>query len=173
MKRTMAIAVVVLAVTATTAWAETATATPAQVTKLQKLVGTWHGMAKVADAGKAPVEVAVDFQCRQASGGSGVSCDTRFAMPGGDYLETDLFGWNAEDGKVHWYAVTNAGEVHDHAGNFDGEKLTVHYAGTSGGKPITEDVTLEPRSGGEIAFDVVSRTGGAVSSTMNGKVTRR
>jgi len=172
MSRKMMFALVVLTVMVTASAQAEGPATPPAVTKLLWLVGSWHGTAQMTDTGKSPVKVDVDIQCRQVSGGAGVACDTHMAWPGTDYLETDLFGWNAEAGQVHWYTVTNGGEVHDHVGTFEGNKLVVRYTGSSSGRLLTEDVALDSSSNA-MSFDVLAKVGGNVASTMTGKVTRR
>ncbi len=141
-------------------------------TKLDALIGTWKGEAEMREPGKPPVKTSVDVTCRATAGSSGVSCDARFASPEMNYLESDLFGYDAAAAKVHWFAVTNAGEVHDHVGEWTGDRLTVRYSGRSAGKKLTEDVTLE-LGGSTLTFSAVTQIAGATTSTMSGSAKRQ
>lgn len=155
---------------------ETKAAPNPGVAKLQSLLGQWSGTAEMTEPGKSPMKVEVSIRCHQVSEGWAVLCRDRFSSKEMDYRETDLFGYDAEAGEVHWYAVTNAGEVHDHVGTWDGTTLNAHYAGHSGGKELHEALTLGVKGGNEMTFRVVTTVAGATASTMTGimkKTTQR
>jgi hypothetical protein len=74
------------------------------------------------------------------------------------YVETDLMGYEPNTNTYHWYAVTNAGETHDHvAPASDGNKLQFVFTGTQEGKPFKEVIDLE------ISKDSKAATGRAES----------
>ena len=60
------------------------------------------------------------------------------------YEETDLMGFEPNSKTYHWFAVTNAGETHDHVTPAtDKNKLRFTYSGTQEGKPFKEVVDWE------------------------------
>ena len=72
------------------------------------------------------------------------------------YEETDLMGYEPNTNTFHWYAVTNAGETHDHVAQAsDGNKQQFIFTGTQEGKPFKEVIDLE------IGKDEKSATGRA------------
>ena len=82
---------------------------------LDRLVGTWKATG-TATMGPDHVRVAATWTCKAVSAGAGVGCTLRLTgLPGMVYQETDLFGVDPGTATMHWFSVTNAGEVHDHA----------------------------------------------------------
>ena len=65
-------------------------------------------------------------------------------MPGMDsYEATDMFGFDAGAGKYHWFAVTNAGETHDHVADVPtGNVIDWVYTGVQEGKPLKETIKM-------------------------------
>ena len=60
-----------------------------------------------------------------------------------------MFGYEPHSNTYHWFAITNAGETHDHVAKvvgIDEPKLQFVYTGTQEGKPFKEviDLTFEP-----------------------------
>lgn len=177
MRRNTLILILVVAMCGLTAFAQAkkekkeAKAAPnAGVAQLYSLVGHWKGTAEMTEPGKSPVKVEATFRCSKASGGWAVLCHGRFFSKEMDYRETDLFGYDAEAGKVHWYAVTNAGEVHDHVGTWDGTTLNARYASQVGGKEMNESLALGIKGGNEMTFHGVTKVGGATASTVTGTI---
>lgn len=145
-------------------------AAPAGSAKLSRLIGTWSGEAQNQEAGKPATTVRVKVDCRASSGGWGVKCDVSFVSPEMNYLEADLFGYDANANKVHMFTVTNAGEVHDHTGTWiDDSRLKVRFEGNG----TAEDITLAFLSQNKMAFDATTNVNGALSSTLKGSVQRR
>ena len=142
--------------------------------RLGVLVGSWSGEAETMESGKAPSKSRVTIDCREASGGWAVRCNAAFVSPEMKYLETDLFGYDAVTGKVHMYSVTNAGEVHDHAGTWeDPARLTVEHRGPSSGGDLIEAIKLNFEGKNALAFDVVTTVAGSTAATMRGRLTRQ
>lgn len=113
---------------------------PKEVQSLHKLVGLWTAkQATFTMAGKAQ-KVDITIDCKATSGGWGVACQSKIVAPGMVIEETDLFGYDAQHKRYHWYAVTSQGETHDHAGmptSGDRSFVFVH-AGPMDGKPMQE-----------------------------------
>ena len=82
-----------------------------QVEAIRSLIGSWSGKGTMMTEGKTH-QINATYDCVESSGGAGVKC--KFVMngiPGFTYMLDDLWGYSAQDGLTHWYAVTNAGEV--------------------------------------------------------------
>jgi hypothetical protein len=138
--------------------------------KLYALLGSWSGQAEMKDGDKPASKVNVKFECRKTSGGWGIRCEAALTSAEMNYLETDLFGYDAAAGKVHWYSVTNAGEVHDHVGTWtSASRLFVRHTGSD----VTEDITLALNGANEMGFEVLTTPAGGATSTMRGSLTKR
>lgn len=94
------------------------------------LTGTWKGALHLT-MGADQADLKATIACAPVAGKTGVGCTAQIAgVPGlGTLLESDLFG--ADGATVHMYAVSNAGDVHDHAGGFSGDALVVVWKGMS------------------------------------------
>jgi hypothetical protein len=142
--RTAVLTALVLAATAGTAAAGGNPPAPDEVKPLYALVGTWKGTATLT-MGTDSIPVKVKITCSKVSGGWAVGCKmTATGIPGmSSYEESDLFGYDAGAQTYHWYAMTNTGEVHDHAGKLDDQgNLVVQENGTADGKKLREDITM-------------------------------
>jgi hypothetical protein len=121
-------------------------ADPAQIAKdLQCLVGSWKGTGTFAMPDGKTANVSFNYDCKTAAGGSGVACHLRMTgIPGLPAYELDdLYGYNAGDGLVHWFTITNTGEVHDHKGGIDNSTFTGLYEGPVDGKIFQEQVSIQ------------------------------
>ncbi len=118
-----------------------ADAAPPAVGDLKCLVGTWE-LKGAVQIGKEKSDITGDYSCKSTSGGWGVSCALRIkGIPGLEtYEESDLWGVDPGDGRVHMFSVTNAGETHDHKGASTGSTFVGRYQGMREGKAMTEDV---------------------------------
>jgi hypothetical protein len=113
---------------------------PAPVAGVKRLVGKWTGTGTIKNQGKVHAARAV-VDCVDAASGSGVKCRwTLTGIPGFTYVIDDLWGFSAGDGLVHWYAVTNGGEVHDHRGHFAPGGGVLEFDGPMNGKTFSEVV---------------------------------
>jgi hypothetical protein len=111
---------------------------------VKRLVGKWNGTGTMKTEGKT-FNVKAAWDCADAAGGSGVRCHMSITgLPGGfTYVVDDLWGHSAGDGLVHWYAVTNGGEVHDHRGHFDSNGGALEFDGPMNGKTFSEVVRFK------------------------------
>jgi hypothetical protein len=73
----------------------------------------------------------------------------------------DLWGYSEVDKLVHWYTVTNAGEVHDHRGHLDANGGLVQFDGPMEGKLFTETITFK-RRGKELIMSWNTTLGGTL-----------
>lgn len=122
-----------------------ADALPKPVADMECLVGAWK-VAGTATMGKDVAKVTATWDCKRTAGKFGVSCTLALkGIPGlPAYAETDLMGYDAGANKYHWFAVTNAGETHDHVADVpSGNKLQFVYTGTQEGKPLKEVIDFE------------------------------
>jgi hypothetical protein len=107
------------------------------------LVGTWHGTGTLT-MGTQKMALQLEMRCEPAAGGFGVTCDDVITgIPGMDaYRERDLWGVNAGDGTIHWFAITSGGEAHDHHGTLDKDGFVGQFVGRRDGKKFVEKVSL-------------------------------
>jgi len=116
----------------------------AAVKNLSCMVGTWRGNGTLT-MGKDKVPLKLVMKCEATAGGFGVTCDDVITgIPGMDaYRERDLWGINAADGSVHWFAITNGGEAHDHHGKIGKDSFDGQYSGRRNGKRFVEKISLK------------------------------
>ncbi len=140
---------------------------PAEIRGLGSLLGEWSGSGTFEQGGQR-ASVQARWSCSATSGGHGVRCALLLTgLPGMDrYEETDLMGWNGSDGLYHWYSVTNAGEVHDHAGSCDGAVTTFQYQGVVDGKLLVERVTFTMVDARTMRVQATTTVGNQVLNTM-------
>ncbi len=147
---------------------------PKPVQNLDCLVGAWKGTGTVA-MGKDKAKVDVQIDCKRTSARFAVQCSTRFTgIPGvAVYEESDLFGYEPNTDTYHWYAITNAGETHDHVMKNPGDttKLQWVFNGTQEGKAFKEvidmDIAKDDRS---FTFRSESFVAGASMAVLDAKV---
>jgi hypothetical protein len=160
---------VVAAAAAVTPVAHAEDAKPApQVEAIRGFIGSWAGKGTMMTEGKT-LPVSVTYDCTESSGGAGVKCKfVLTGIPGFTYMLDDLWGYSAQDGLVHWYAVTNAGEVHDHRGHLDMNGGLLQADIAVKGKMFSEVIAIK-RKGKSITMSWTASTGGIVSE--KGEVT--
>jgi len=145
---------------------------PKQVEKMECLVGAWKGGGSLV-MGKDKAKLDVTVECKRTSARFGVLCTFHATgMPGMTLEETDLFGYEPNSDTYHWYAVTNAGETHDHVARPpSGERLDFQYTGVQEGKPMTETIAFDfSKDGKTLAVKSDTSVGGAVIATLDVKV---
>ncbi|HVY40265.1 MAG TPA: hypothetical protein VHM31_20135 [Polyangia bacterium] len=158
-------AALVLLAAAASAHAGGPPAPAAATADLARLVGTWKGTGSMTMGSEKADGIQVTWNCRAISARAGVACDgVMTGIPGVDrYEETDLFGYDPGAGTVHWFAVTNAGETHDHVGGAWTGLSTDHparfvYTGTQDGKPLKEVIELSLKGTGGAVLEVHAQT---------------
>lgn len=148
-----------LAVLAAPALADTKP--PAQLGEIKKLIGSWSGKGSLTSEGKTHA-VTMTYSCVESSGGAGVRCTASIlGIPGFTYQFDDLWGYSAKDGLVHWYTVTNAGEVHDHRGHLDATGGYLIAQEQVDGKLLSEAITFK-RKPKAMTMSWVTTLGGTV-----------
>jgi hypothetical protein len=106
--------------------------------------------------------VTMTWDCVESSGAAGVRCKARIdGLPGFTYLFDDLWGYSEVDKLIHWYTVTNAGEVHDHRGHLDASGGLVQFDGPMDGKLFSEVVTFK-RKGNALTMSWSTTLGGTL-----------
>jgi len=118
---------------------------PKQVADMDCLVGSWKGDGTLV-AGKDKARISATWSCARTSASYGVLCSLRVTgIPGLPvYDETDLLGYEPNSNTYHWYAVTNAGETHDHVAKPNtGNTIEFVYNATQEGKAYKEVIALE------------------------------
>jgi hypothetical protein len=117
---------------------------PKEVSGMSCLVGGWKAKGSFTMGGQK-ADVTGTWKCGWLPSKWGVSCDADLAgIPGtAHYLERDLMGFEPNSRTYHWYAVTNAGETHDHVAAFtESNDLEFVYQGTQDGKPMKEVIDI-------------------------------
>jgi hypothetical protein len=164
---------IICAITLTFSLGALAQGAPQQAKDLQRLVGNWKGSAKftLPDGNKVPVTMS--YECKSTSAGFGLSCRLAGTMPDGSKVEsTDIWGYSAGDGLVHWFTVTSAGETHDHKMTVDGNVLVGQFEGPQDGKLYVESVRLELLGEKKLSFRSSVTLGGKPQESFEGVLSR-
>jgi len=136
-------------------------------------VGSWKGQGELREGEQAPVKLALDYRCKKASAGHAVSCELNAVNGKMAMNETDLFGVDPVSGKGHWYAVTNAGETHDHIADWsDARTMTGRYAWNQDGKKMEERVTFKFNGSRTAEFHSIVSADGVQVASFTGKLKR-
>lgn len=148
-------------------------ARPAADPVLAQLPGDYQGrLTFEADGQRSPVQARLS--CRRAAGGAAVACTlSARGIPGvALFEESDLWGRDAATGRYHLYAVTNSGDVHDHAGAYAGDTLSLELRTTVEGQPFLEQISI--RFQGREGFQLSDTTsvGGRVVASLTGAFRR-
>jgi hypothetical protein len=127
---------------------------------IKRNIGNWSGKGSITSDGKTH-DVKMTWRCVDAAAGAGVRCHGEITgLPDFTYVLDDLWGYSQADGLVHWYTITNAGEVHDHRGHFDagGGQLSADLA--MDGKVFSEVISFS-RKADALSLTWVTTLGGA------------
>jgi len=135
------------------------------------LVGSWTGSARLSGDGESPVNLAVGLECAKTAGGWAVRCEMTAAGPGMAMHESDLMGTDMATGQSHWYAITDAGETHDHSVIFNGSTgLTGHYTWEVDGTKLDETIVMQFADA--LTFTSVVTADGTEIERFEGKLTK-
>lgn len=108
---------------------------------IARVLGTWKGPVNLKAGGQI-VKGSWEMTCVAAAGGFAANCSfSAKGFPGIDSYEgSSILGVDPATRAVHWYWITNGGEVHDHTGAFPkGDTLDVPFK--SGGQ-LVESLTF-------------------------------
>lgn len=131
-----------------------------QLGEIRRLVGNWSGKGTIHTEGKSH-GVTMTWDCVESSGAAGVRCKGQInGLPGFTYQFDDLWGYSDVDRLVHWFTVTNAGEVHDHRGHLDATGGLLQFDGAMDGKLFTETILFK-RKARSMTMSWTSTLGGA------------
>jgi hypothetical protein len=148
-----------------------APAVPAEVKNMNCLVGEWKGAGQLT-MGDTKAEMKMAISCKWQSGGHAVACQTKFTGPPavGTLEESDLFGFEPNTRKYHWFSVTSLGEVHDHVAEIpNGEVIDWVFNGTQEGKPYKEAIRFEfSKDSKQLGFRTDITVGGAAQGSLTG-----
>ncbi len=140
---------------------------PAGAQKLHAFVGHWTGTGESSEPGKEKQTMTVSMNCVETSGGWGIRCEDAMTGKEMNYLETDLMGFDSTNNQVHWYAVTNAGEVHDHVAQWkDDSTLLATHSEKVSSKSIDENITVTLKSPTEMEATSTLTVDGHETQTM-------
>ena len=167
----LVLALATVGVAAVSAAAEKAPAPAAA--RFYPLVGKWGGSAEMGEPGKAPVKLAVHWNCRKASAGSAVLCEMSGKNKEMAVHETDLFGVDPVTGQAHWYAVTDMGETHDHKVEWaDPKTMKAGISWTQDGKQMQEAITMRLTGAKALEFQSVVTQDGKEVGSFTGRLKR-
>lgn len=139
---------------------------PKALTDLLRFEGKWEGPATFTMEGKThQFTYYADF--RRTADGSGLYMDEWFDAPGlGAMKGANLIGYNANDGKIHWFSVDNFGTTHDHLGVWKApDHFFMQARETQGGKKFVENI--------EVTLTRPDTMDLLITATLDGKETLR
>ncbi len=169
MKNILRTALVVVAGTASVAVLADAAAPAAS--HFYPLVGHWSGKGQLSQPGQPTAALSLDLNCTKVAAGNGVKCDMNAKNEQMQIAESDLMGVDPETNTGHWYAVTNMGEVHDHIISWPDDKtLKAHYAWTSEGKKMEENVTFTFNGKKAVEFHTIVTADGSEVAAFSGSL---
>lgn len=141
-------------------------ASPDAIKNFMRLQGKWDSEATVTINGKTHF-ISYHIAVRRVADGSGFFMDEWFNDSTlGSMKGANMFGYNAEDKKVHWFSVDNMGTCHEHVGEWkDANHFSMKYDGMSEGKKFSETVEMAFKSDVEMDLKMVR--------TLDGKEVER
>lgn len=134
---------------------------PKEREALKKLVGNWRVDIKFTMPDGKVFAGKGTYQVKTVCTGRGIYMMLKANISGlGEYEEHDLVGYS-EEGKVHVFSLTSTGAVHDHIGNWKGDKtIEVVWKGLAEGKETVEVDTVALISPNEIHIKEVDTVEG-------------
>ena len=138
---------------------------PKEIQSLYAMVGDWKSEKAIGEMGGKKRKSEVSISCAPTAAGVAILCNTTIEIEGmGRIAETDLFGYDAGQGKYHWFGVTQRGDAHDHVALPPGPNdkgFTFVYSGYQDGKPMQEVISLTFLDGGaKMEFKNTGTVGG-------------
>ena len=129
--------------------------------KLFSLEGQWQGEATLILEGNS-FNFTYYIDAKVNAERTGMTIDESFTHPDlGGFKGYNMIGYNARDGKVHWFSVDNFGTCHEHLGYW---KTVDHfYMETSekrNGKKFDEKIDIIFQSEDEVSYHIIATLGG-------------
>lgn len=150
----------------------TASDVPAEAARFHVLVGQWKGNATLRQ-GDAAQDLTLAYSCGKVAAGWGVACEMKAKGKDMEVVENDLMGVDPVSGTAHWFAVTSAGETHDHVGRWvDDQTFQARYAWKAEGKSMEENITMRFPDTKRLEFRSVVSVDGKEVGSFSGKLSR-
>lgn len=133
---------------------------------IERFEGKWEGDAVLTVEGSTfQFPYHTDF--KKAADGAGLMADEWFTHKDlGSLKALNVIGYNANDGKIHWFTVDNFGTTHDHLGQWKSDDhFTMEANEKKAGKKYREVISMKFKDKNTV---VVELTG-----TLAGKVTEK
>lgn len=151
---------------------------PKEVQAVHAMVGTWTGKNAQVTMGGKQTKGDIAIGCSATSGGFGVLCKTKITIEGmGTIEETDLFGYDPQAKRYHWFAVTSTGETHDHVAMPPTDKepsMVFAYSGFQDNLPMQEVIRLTfAQDGKKVDFRNDGVVGGQSAWTIVATLTKK
>ena len=148
---------------------------PEEREALLRWLGTWEAAYQVVFSDGEVHPGAMTVVATPMANGQGVHMDAKGTVTDlEDWEAHALWGYDAESGEVHWFAVSSMGEVHDHAGVWKDENtLALEWRGVEEGEAAVEHTTFRWNSPSEVAMETILTVGGKLSHTLKGTWTRQ
>ena len=145
---------------------------PADASRFHVLIGKWKGAGTMRE-GETSMNLKLGYSCKKVAAGWGVACEMIAKGKEMEVVENDLMGVDPVTGTPHWYAVTSAGETHDHVGRWvDDRTFQARYAWKADGKNFEENVTMRFPDKKRIEFRSVVSVDGQEAGSFSGKLAR-
>jgi hypothetical protein len=137
-----------------------------QVKRFAPYAGKFEGQLMMTEGGKT-VTAKVQDKNSMISDDWGFLVEEVATMPdGGQYKSHNVMGYDAGGKKVHIFSVTNAGETHDHKGDWkDAKTLVTQYNGTWEGNSYVETITITFHNPDSYSVSWVATKGGKAVNT--------
>jgi hypothetical protein len=154
-------------------------AAPAEVkATVEAFKGNWKFDVTMIATGmpgmEKPLTAKLTFNCKEVAAKNGVVCEQKGKTAMGPIDATYLIAYDPYSKAVHFMAVTNQNEVHDHVCTWktatDLACAPLKAGMGPGGDEITEDFSITWSSKKEASFKSVSKmTKGGATVTLDGK----
>jgi len=144
---------------------------PDNVKKFYFFLGNWKGKASMTANGQTQsFDYLMDF--KTDADGWGILYHEKGLIPGAaPYIGFGMLGFDTNDNTVHIFTVSNYGDVHDHKGSWiDDKNFALVYNGTSDGKALKEELSVQYVDATTFKFTDVVTIGGEVAQTLNAEM---
>ncbi|MFQ5838597.1 MAG: hypothetical protein ACE5HJ_07420 [Thermoplasmata archaeon] len=143
---------------------------PKEMEALQRWIGAWEAEYTVAFPDGEVQAGTMTVIAAPMAAGQGVHMEAEGTITGMEPWEAHaLWGFDSGSGKVHWFAVSSMGEVHDHEGVWkDDETLELEWRGLEEREEAIERTTFYWKSPNEVEMKTFNTVGGKPGHTIEG-----
>lgn len=148
---------------------------PEEMEALERWHGTWEVTVQVDFSDGEVLLGTMTVAARPVAAGRGIHMDLKGTFgDSGDWEAQALWGYDAEGGRVQWFAVSSNGEVHHHTGVWkDEDTLELEWRGVVEGKEAVELAAFRWHSPSEVAAHFTLTVAGKLSHIVEGFWTRK